>query len=608
MAASSVILSGTKSLDGSIWQMPDHGFNAAQSGWGARCPSVFPPFGCDWRPEAATDRRSTRRISPMIDSCAKARVIAIMALELLVFDGKLHEGRKNWACPFGECRENFDDAKSLLQHVPGCPQFSKDKVYCNSCNEHDCFSFRNQHNHFCGLDDNAASSDKGSPKKNKTMRKLSGLLSWSRPSSRASSRRSVQLDSPQLPSAQHGPFSLMIPTHDLPTRSPKPPSPYTQVSPTQATESAAFNQSLSEMEDNSFREMEGSLNHWELSGESAADNRMLNSGFSGEYSQAQMVTDADLLESPVEDLTMEQRTPDFLMYQTDAPASTYPAAMTQVSHLSATHQGTPSRPSVEHGNQTSWAVMSTPLQQNYPVPSSFVSPDGMSDHGPRGNNNNNISPVSAAPANQTFSAQTFQHPTAPSTPNKSRNGSGHSWLSSNSYSTVASEFSDSPPWHHHGQQSSISSIAPPEPVTLPHYFRPPGLGAIRGSPHSGSAVSLLSIAPTNSQMDDFRCPHCSFHPKGKRENFATYLSKHVTNQHDSVKFPCSDCGKEFSRSDNLKTHQKNSCPKTRPFDHSYQQFWTADNNMEWESADLRGFAAPIRLYQGPKFSREIRSK
>ncbi|KAM5350107.1 hypothetical protein ACJ41O_006612 [Fusarium nematophilum] len=94
--------------------------------------------------------RSIDQIVPLIENSEKARVIAAMALNLLVFGGKLHHSRTNWACPFGHCKENFSDVEALMRHVPRCLHFSSDRVYCNCCNKDDCFAERTPNNHPSG--------------------------------------------------------------------------------------------------------------------------------------------------------------------------------------------------------------------------------------------------------------------------------------------------------------------------------------------------------------------------------------------------------------------------------------------------------------------------
>ncbi|KAK2595017.1 hypothetical protein QQS21_007271 [Conoideocrella luteorostrata] len=140
-----------------------------------------------------------RNIASQINSCAKARVIALLAMEFLVLDGKLHGDRSNWACPLGECKENFPNAKILMQHVAGCAHFSGDRVYCNSCRKHDCFTFhcRDRDGQLSGACDIGMCDKDFSPKKNKGLRKLTSLFSRSRSGSKSSSSGGCHhIDSP----------------------------------------------------------------------------------------------------------------------------------------------------------------------------------------------------------------------------------------------------------------------------------------------------------------------------------------------------------------------------------------------------------------------------
>ncbi|KID84234.1 hypothetical protein MGU_08537 [Metarhizium guizhouense ARSEF 977] len=143
-----------------------------------------------------------RDLASQIDSCAKARVIALLAMEFLVFDGKLHGDRSNWACPFGDCKENFPHVKDLMWHVAHCSLSSGAKVYCNSCRKYDCFTLQGGNGEFCSASDNAVRAGACSPKKSKGLRKLTNMFSRSRPASASSSPETRQTVIPSAASSR----------------------------------------------------------------------------------------------------------------------------------------------------------------------------------------------------------------------------------------------------------------------------------------------------------------------------------------------------------------------------------------------------------------------
>lgn len=75
-------------------------------------------------------------LSSSIDSFARARVLAAMALNIFVFDAPLNSQRDRWICPFLNCKEDFLDAKKMMQHALDCEHVSAHDAYCSCCRKH----------------------------------------------------------------------------------------------------------------------------------------------------------------------------------------------------------------------------------------------------------------------------------------------------------------------------------------------------------------------------------------------------------------------------------------------------------------------------------------
>ncbi|RSL61852.1 hypothetical protein CEP53_004936 [Fusarium sp. AF-6] len=135
--------------------------------WGLQSPVDQPP--------PPVIRCSIEKIAAKINSCAKARVLAIIAFNLLVFDGQLSKDRLNWACPFGHCKLGFVEKHELMEHILDCPDFSSDEVFCNCCTKDDRFQEHCRQNRA----ENIAShgNDKNSSKKRSRIRKLGSMFS-----------------------------------------------------------------------------------------------------------------------------------------------------------------------------------------------------------------------------------------------------------------------------------------------------------------------------------------------------------------------------------------------------------------------------------------------
>ncbi|KAK7961088.1 hypothetical protein PG988_012302 [Apiospora saccharicola] len=89
--------------------------------------------------------------------------------------------------------------------------------------------------------------------------------------------------------------------------------------------------------------------------------------------------------------------------------------------------------------------------------------------------------------------------------------------------------------HIHRQETGSGSVSPD---SINSSDSSPGSGGKQGS------------------ATDFRCPECDFIPKGKLEKAPTYLYKHRQTHLKELRFSCQQCGKTYSRKDNVTAHAK----------------------------------------------------
>ncbi|KAH6986899.1 hypothetical protein EDB80DRAFT_655073 [Ilyonectria destructans] len=490
-----------------------------------------------------------------------------MALNLLAFDGKLHHSRNNWACPFGHCKKNFSDAQTLMRHVLSCPHFSSDKVYCNCCNEDDCFADQSQNDGFrSGEGRTTTCHEKGLPMKAKTMRKLThitGFFTRSRPASRCSSRG---LEHPVSPTSttvrRQSVFSVMTPT-PRPSSAPRKPSVVGSPAPSgrpagspvdPCHEMDAVSSALFEVPGTGVIRAQELPTSEHRSGAGPSSQRSDSgfselSGLSTDGATAPMFADMGAMtESPTEDLSMDTRIPSWdVLQEANAASSRQAPHEMSTSHFpfpSASAHRPVSQYRSKQRRQSSWTFVQQPLLQPGVQLSSRSAQYGMcaTDGIPTSNH------ASFAMLNQNSGFQPVVSSSSwEPTTSQYRQGSGDSGFSNGFHTMVGPGDLDSSPRPGHGPQSRSCGAVPSIMVvgTPPDFCSPP------------------------VEMDGIHCPYCSYRPKGKWTGRRANLSKHIKNQHESDKIPCPNCDKEFSRKDNLATHQTNAC-KRRLFGVEFQ--------------------------------------
>ncbi|KAI1374922.1 hypothetical protein F4677DRAFT_147675 [Hypoxylon crocopeplum] len=78
------------------------------------------------------------------------------------------------------------------------------------------------------------------------------------------------------------------------------------------------------------------------------------------------------------------------------------------------------------------------------------------------------------------------------------------------------------------------------------------------SPADSAVPSSSPDQLLNSELSEtsLQCPHCDYIPRGKKENYKSYLSKHKRTHDNDQKCKCEVCGKEFTRPDNRGVHAR----------------------------------------------------
>ncbi|KAK7918065.1 hypothetical protein PG985_009939 [Apiospora marii] len=77
------------------------------------------------------------------------------------------------------------------------------------------------------------------------------------------------------------------------------------------------------------------------------------------------------------------------------------------------------------------------------------------------------------------------------------------------------------------------------------------------SPDSAdSSSSSPGTGGKQASINELRCPECDFIPTGKAEKANTYLYKHRQTHLKELRFSCQQCGKTYSRKDNVTAHAK----------------------------------------------------
>ncbi|KAJ4184944.1 hypothetical protein NW755_008858 [Fusarium falciforme] len=462
-------------------------------------------------PRAPTKGCSIDMIASKIDSCAKARVFAIIAFNLLVFDGQLSKDRTNWACPFGRCKLNFVDLRDLMQHVLDCPHFSRDGVFCNCCIKDDRFEEHCRHDRAESIASHG--TEKSSSKKRNPMRKFSNIFSRNRTESRSSSGSSSRPVSPVSTHRRSSILSLMIPTPSSSGDSRRGSSPIPTESPRKTLEAA----SPTQQEGSS--ELLGSEPHT-VGGIHELPNLEIPSELP-DTARAQELPGPifddimEMSESPTEELSMESMIPEQGVLQA------YNTSLTR--QMEAYHDELPSANGLEsafqhphqHQHQLFWFMQQLQHQQApQPHPGLQASSAVHEEIDMTGGSMSNRGSFSIPPVHfgcqQEISSPGLDHISS-----QNRKDSGDSAYSEASSAMVTIGHTPSPS---SGQQQSLNTAH---------------IAASASPPAQISAASGAGTAQAVGDEDiSCRWPGCNYRPTGRRrEKHLNYLQKHIDNTH-----------------------------------------------------------------------------
>ncbi|OAA36082.1 hypothetical protein NOR_07688 [Metarhizium rileyi] len=457
-----------------------------------------------------------RNLASHIDSCGKARVIALLAMEFLVYDGKLHGGRTNWACPFGDCKENFPHAKDLMRHVTSCSLFSGDKVYCNSCRKNDCFALQHRENQFCSADGEACGGDEF-PRKSKRLGKLTSLFFRSRSSSVSSS---LAVHHTGIPSSAS--YRRASPVGNPPTPEPIMSVPASSwESQVQAIELSTPSGPPHEMGNSAPRKFPDTAT--DMTHELPTSELCVAGGGSPVSAPDTSPLFAQCLtESPVEDVSEGKETRHWALSSSNNE-SALPHTLTAIPYSQAPPSWTTSSstyPALDReAIQQPWNVMqqtTTPLSSRSFVPFLNDPHAGMDSYqNTSGGYNGNIASTSnpfleaASDIQQKHRSHTWPQP--------------ETYLGEHSRSAIPHPALHEPvrPWSRNISKPGAALDQQTTPSLRVSKLREAYTASL--IPEAASPSDCLA-----EETHSYACPYCPYRPSGKLANFRTYLQKHTS--------------------------------------------------------------------------------
>ncbi|KFA79491.1 hypothetical protein S40288_05378 [Stachybotrys chartarum IBT 40288] len=507
-------------------------------------------------PDSPTDC-PVRNACLLLSNTSSAKVVGIIAVALLLSECKLPLGKSNWSCPFKGCKYYSEHTKEIIQHVSSCAYFSPDvtKIYCNHCLKYKC-----------PPPTSAEVESPGGTSKSaikKTLRDFTNLFARSRPASQAPSRASGDPESPSPLSNVDRP--IMVP----------PPLPRGEVHGAASVESPRIDETTMQAHGSMKAKATEKLPHTdfsmrhdlrippnvcELTADVAVPPHELAASvafgsddlvspnfelFPSSMSANGVFGDSRVTQtSPMEDLSaMDPRYPDWDVLLGDL---------------------SPTSPQIESSqldfNPSMIFQHITPLEIQKQSDAQYV----MLRH-PSPQRRTATYSVATDPLQLAFQPKDVPLANPRRLSNVPMQQSSSTMPSSN-FDTA----------HHSDKMQAIIQLIDQHTSSSE---------SSRMSLYSPSVAQKTDTSPssdpspTDSQVSvlpAYKCPYCEYRPTGIPKYWLVYLNKHIS-QHTSRKIPCPDCGKEISRKDNLKTHQRNSCPKSR---HAGQLAQSSKRNAE----------------------------
>ncbi|KAK7229315.1 hypothetical protein V2G26_001485 [Clonostachys chloroleuca] len=485
-------------------------------------------------------------IALSLSSSEKSRMVAIMAIELLAFEGKLHSGRTNWACPFDFCKENFPTAKLLMRHVPFCEHFASQRVFCNMCCTYDC------------LETHELPSSSSLSTQKRALRKFAKIFTRSRsPLPQSPEPEETQrISSPQSRANTVSPSSSMSGKSAAMGSFIESPRQIKMQSPSPVN-SPDLPSQISEMGGNPISELDDSLIPQELPDPVHQPQMLPNIGIGPDQDACNQSIQHDI--SGFQPL-LHDTTTNIDINMEDELLGFNPFNESYFSTPFAHHDAGKETPAQNFGSQEGQVDANFMYQNTVSEFSTELStrqlPNALLlDTGSLERNHQTGSQDSSAP-NNSLPDVGSQPPVGNKMPQRPHISiqvnqlSGNPWplpLSAKSSPWSASQSSSSHPSSSH--PSSATSLSPFTPISRrAHQFNP----------------SLESpITPVEQDAQVFKCPHCDYITTGEKTgSYPTYFKKHLETHADN-KFPCPGCKKSFTRKDNMNVHMRGYCSSLR---------------------------------------------
>ncbi|KAK6710044.1 hypothetical protein SNK05_004519 [Fusarium graminearum] len=478
--------------------------------------------------------------STCIDSLARSRIIAVMALNIFVYETTLNAHRDTWVCPFSNCKQSFPDPKAMLSHAAKCTHVSANGAYCNCCGCY--YDFPGQRPACLTRDGDTAPSIAKDSAMTKGKRKIQDFLSR-----RSGSASSSQEQLPNLNACNAYPFFGLE----------------WQMDPMPASRKAS---AFSEISTTGL-----SLGHKSGHGpaELCADPPIVeigNSSILPGHSSFPSDTDSHmrqrLTKSTVSTLSMTgymgATVPDFgdiCMSPTEYSTGDNDDILSQQTYHGRLSYGSGDN-SFHSIEQSQDSVQDSPLNMDVPLIEAKSFDFGQF----------------AVPSEESqglmVNVPNFSRPRLPLS-------SGQSGQASPSGSHNAHQRVDAIPTamahdqHHHGEFFGLPDL----PAEDQYYF---DVGIAHDNAQSlqiQEAVLVTNAAPVrlsprlpvfNPEDDgDISCPACDYRPKGAKAYRKANFNKHWKNKHEETLPWICECGRTCKRRDNLLVHQRNVCGKPK---------------------------------------------
>ncbi|KAJ4009599.1 hypothetical protein NW752_009189 [Fusarium irregulare] len=492
-------------------------------------------------------------LSACIDSPARAKIIAVMALDFLARGTPLNGHFDRWICPFSNCKKPFSDPRDMIIHAAQCIHVSPNGAYCNCCCEYYNFPSNSRAYRISANESVSPAAKPSTMAKGK--KKIAGLIS--RCSGSASSSRS-ELSAVGQRSSSPTTSSWDSMSESLPTsRKGSLVSSFDFAGPSASSRPANV---LAELgTDPRIPELDNSTGLSNRFAHRAAANVHTQQG----SAQASISTLSTLSTAGHMD-SVSRDCGDLCMSPTDYSVPELPQNSDTQTHEDGVIYATGQV--VQHQMQASFAPPQTCFWDASPrqagatwdsdgsAPSSHMYAQGLIVDVPNFSlPRHNPSSGSGGDNRFSISESTHQPGVIASIEPQSRYSSGDSF----DFFPYQSLGNDPP-----GVGLAVDSM---ESIDIA------GTNVETISPSLRSSMGSSGSSETMQNDDDMRCQEsgCKYQPSGAEAYRRANLNKHIKHMHGNrPKFPCERCGAFFTRKDNLLAHQGGVCDRRRAQRHS----------------------------------------